>query len=390
MRRSHSLAVMAIIAASTGCEPSAVAPPPAPTTSPAPEVRAPADRVDIPIQVNARTLLVSEIAAAAHPESLLDCPITVTNHTSTDQQLTLVGTGCSCYGVTFDGQPLESGKPIPLSPEQSLRLNVQAHIIPQDDDREFEIMLQATQPDEPASQTDVACRLKVYSDVGMSPRVVSWKGRKGAPLQENRTVQLEHVYRAAAAREVTLQPQGLPAILKLDEISLAGPAEQLEAGLWMQKWNAVLKLDVPAEQELAAPVIAFDLVAESPGVPPQRGQAQAVVELTKPLSYFPKLQFGAISVGESRQRRILISANDRVPFELKLATQTLPAGLTVSVANDAQPRHWLEVTLATSAPGEIKEELKFKTSLPEEPEVVIAVEATVLPASEPESPAPGG
>lgn len=317
-------------------------------------------------EVRAPAILVSEIESVDEFQKLVDCTVEFRNLGGAAGKIALVGTGCSCYGVSLNGEAVEKRQPLSLPSGETLVFQIGASPSLNQASREFTATF-AVHPraDEPGYQHQVVCRLNIYEDLRLSPEALTIERRSPEPTTDRRTLRIEHVFRSSDGESGPPSFPRLPEFCQVVGVEARGPAEKLEDDLWRRTWEASLELETPAVESNAPLRAPFTVQAEVGAR--QRtsfGAGQIVVRSAQPIAFPSRVHFGKLAPAESRQRRILVASTDASPFTLQCDPDLLPAGVRIELPDQAALRHWVQLTVTPAEEGAFAESIALRTDHP--------------------------
>jgi hypothetical protein len=337
--------------------------------------------LEVQQDVRARSLLVSEILAAQDRAQVVDCPIRVINKSGLEGNVTLLATGCSCYGVSFNGRKLNLGETVAVPPRGEVSLKIDPNPGDSQSDREYTARVSVPLRGQP-HEVNVRCRLSIYQDLRITPNAVTFEAGRGESIRDSHKLLVEHVYRGSPDQAWELNAPDLPAYARLSRLQPRGPVEHLEDDLCRQTWEAALDVELPAGAEVPELPVPFRITAKNPaGDAVSAGAGQLIVHVRRAVIYPARIHFGKLSVGEPRQRRILVSSTDDVPFTLRVDPRQTPSFLEIQTDGESASQHWVELTATLPVPGAFAEWITLLTDRSEEPEVRIDVEGLAAPAA---------
>ncbi|MCA8996646.1 MAG: hypothetical protein KDA80_06670 [Planctomycetaceae bacterium] len=323
----------------------------------------------------AQALLISEVAASQEPHKLVKCPLAIRNPTKEDFQVTLLKTGCSCYGVLVNGTPLEKGKPFTVKPGEAYQFDISALAARAQTEKEYRASFQIESAREKPRQVSATCVVNVYQDIRLAPMVVSSSWEPGNQSKELRKLVVEHVYRSEQPTREPPKFDRLPAFVSVNQPTLLGEPEQLDTGLWRNSWEVELTLQLDEAVNNFRSPQTFD-VSFSGSNPDQQttAQGQLLVEKSQPLLYATRLHFGTFAVGQKQQRRMLVTSRNQSDFTLHVRDGDLPEGVSVSLSEEPETRQWLTFSMEFEEERDFEESVRIQTSRPDQPELEILLQ----------------
>ncbi len=331
----------------------------------------------LPERVRAQTLLLSEIQAAEKMADVIKCPIVVENSTGKAQTLKLVGTGCSCYGVTFEGRKLLKGESLEIAVNETVSLNIDAGPPLTESLQDYQTRFEFQSVTDGKVEQNVRCELQVYRDLKVFPLVLVCETDLGVTQDLTRELTIERIYRSedGATAEPTIQhlPEGV-SVLKT--VRSVGPIE-LETGIWKTVWTSLLSVqvagDLSATGKRETYEVEFDNREDSTAIEP--AQMQLVRRARAPILFPKQIQFGRIPLGEKRRRTIFLTHSEEAKFQLRLEQSQLPENVSVMIPEGAASRFRVEVEIEGLERGDWAKTLQFSTNLKKQPTLEIELKA---------------
>lgn len=331
--------------------------------------------------VRAQSLLISEIVTAADRTKIVKCPLSFQNADEGEVTVTLLGTGCSCYGVTLDGRPLAKGESFTIEPAGERHLNIAAAPPEVESEKEYRANFERRTPGGETRTIETRCRLAVYADVLVTPQLLSCRWEPGTELAGSRTVTIAHTFRGNSAQSRPPQLENLPEFAAAGPPQLVGDPEELEPGLWRETWLVTLTVSGNPPQDGSESTYPFGIrFADADGNPRAAATARFVVEQTLPLIYPNRLHFGTAIVGRTVERRLLIASRNASEFQLFADPELLPSDVSVEVDERVAARHWVTVRLTPEETGPIQRKLTLRSNRPDQPRLEMLIEAQVREA----------
>lgn len=337
-----------------------------------------AGRLEIDQSIQARALLVSEILAAEDRVQLVDCPIRIVNRSAQERTVTLVATGCSCYGVSVDGLPLQNGDTVTIAAGATRTLKINARPTDMPSEKEYSVQLSSASAEGQEEVVTSRCRLRVFQDLRLTPNVLTIDAPRGAAVDETRTVLIEHVSRGNRSAAGPPTFVDLPPGIQVQELVEASPPEELGDGLVRRSWQGTLRISLPAEREQTSnPFPLIVVMRNSQGSLQAKGEGSLILHTRTPIAFPTRVHFGNLVPGEPRQRRILVTSTNGTPFSIHSDPDRHPSFLQVELDERPAAQHWLQLTVTPPQPGTFSETLTLQTDCPEEPEISIQLEGHV-------------
>jgi hypothetical protein len=328
--------------------------------------------------VRARSLLVSEVEAAEDRTTLLDCPIRVKNRSRQPRQITLAGTGCSCYGVALDGKPVAVKESFTVAPGKELTFRMVAVPPNAQSEKEYTLTFETPGPNDEPVAIPVSCHIDVYQNINLTPGVMTCEAPPGEAVHQAWTMAIANVFRSQDGAAPKLDFGKLPDFAKLVALERMGEPERLTDGLWRQRWTAQVGVALPAEHSESIPPASFQVRAsDSSGKLLASRSGQFVVHVPRSIAYPSRVHFGKLHPGEIRQRRILVTSTDDAPFELRSDDVLRPKFVTVEIDAESKSKHWVQLAVEVDRSGSFSAPLTLRTSDPRKPLICIDLEGQV-------------
>ncbi len=400
-------------------------------------------------------LLLSEVQQADVPAELLDADFLLENRSSTPQTITLVGKSCSCYGVRLDDAPLELHVPMTLEPSSSRVLRFE--VAPPSKAAENSWVVRLASIDGQKQELKLSLKVRVYADVRLEPDAIVTSippdstqpgTRSSSALRHDLTIR--RTWRGEKSDTPVPSLKGLPTGWGYTRPVVSEEPREVDVGLWQQTWQTAVQfsatplsvvgpaLEADSEnQEVRLKVTPLE-VGDSEGPMSPQAMRHAVgvhrikasfeanngetvaahgrfVVRAQPGIVGPTVvHWGSITAGESRTRRIMLSASDDRAFTINSVSQSRTTGagrigkelpsdvetssviqadrrvwnlkstdleLMISLDDDASRTHQsLQLDVLPLHEGLIDETFVLKTNHPLTPTIEVRVRAIVMPA----------
>jgi len=326
-------------------------------------------------EVRPPAVLLSEVESAEDRIRFGRCPVSVTNPGSVDQTATLLRTGCSCYGVSLDGQRLANGAEFTVPANQTRELQIEFQPASSQSEKFYTADFGFKTPEGETSVMSVKCRYQVYADVRLTPTVITIDAipQKSAEAQEEITI--EHVFRGGPGDSQEPEFPNLPASLRILQIQKSGSPEKIEPNLWRQFWKATVQIRLPADRSEGMPPLNYHVsVSRKPNGSTVSSRGSVVVHTRQKIAFPNRVNFGKVKVGHSRSRKILLSSLEDQLFRLQCNPDDLPPELQVQFFDYSEKRHLVELILTPSQAGPFSEELILQTDMFDVTQISIRLE----------------
>ncbi|WP_145205557.1 hypothetical protein [Thalassoglobus polymorphus] len=331
----------------------------------------------LPQKVRAQTLLLSEIQAAEKMADVIKCPIVVENSTGKVQTLKLVGTGCSCYGVTFEGRKLPKGEPLEIGVNETVLLNVDAGPPLTESLQDYQARFEFQSAADGRIEQNVLCELQVYRDLKVFPLVLVCETDLGVTQGLTRELTIERIYRSedGVTAEPTIKhlPEGVSVVKTVRSV---GPIE-LETGIWKTVWTSLLSVQVAGDLSATGKRETYEVefMNHEDGTIIDSAQMQLVRRARAPILFPKQIQFGRIPLGEKRRRTIFLTHSEEAEFQLSLEESQLPENVSVMIPEETASRFRVEVEIEGLELGDWTETLQLSTNLRKQPTVEVELKA---------------
>ncbi len=339
--------------------------------------QSPSTTLALPETVRAKTLLLSEIQSTEEFTDVIQCPIQIENKTGERQSLKLVSTGCSCYGVTFEGRKLAKGESLKIEPNGSVSLNIDAQPPLTESLRDYRTRFEFQSAMDETVQQNVRCELQVYRDLKIFPRVLVCDTDPGESRKLNKELTIERIDRSDDGTTPEPVLKNLPKGVSVLEITRIEEPIELESGLWKTVWVAPISVHVDGNLSATGKreTCQVEFGESESDVPPVIAQTQIVRRVRASILFPKQIQFGRIPVGEKRNRTIFLTQIEDASFQLTLDQSQLPENVSVSFPEEPDSRFRVEIEIEGTKAGEWAETLTFSTNLRKQPTVEIDLKA---------------
>lgn len=328
-------------------------------------------------------VLISEILAAEDRLQLGKCPVEIVNSSSENHEVKLLGTGCSCYGVTFDGKRLANGETFTIPARKTRQIQIEFQPIESHSERSLTADLGVTLPDGTLQAVSVKCRFKVLADIRLTPSVITVEALPETEIFSTQTFVIEHNYRGESTTAGTPEFSRLPDSMQILSMEKSGVSEQVAAGLWRQRWVATAQVYMSADRPQMVPPLNFQVsVPNSTGRTLASGQGSLMVHTRQTIAFPNRVHFGKVAIGMSRSRRILLTSTEDSFFRLRCDPTLLPPYITVNVSEHSDERHLVELVVTPREPGPFSDVVKLQTDMYDVTEIAVRVEGVADPQAE--------
>ncbi|MBX3442749.1 MAG: hypothetical protein KF774_10095 [Planctomyces sp.] len=368
-------------------------------------------------EVESPPLLVSELADVGSLPVRIDPPLVFRNPSGEETRLTLTGKGCSCYGLTTEAGEWKPEQALSVPGEGQRQFEFLAQIPPARADHRFRAEFQAEQ-NGVAVTLQAAARLRIFDDLEVDPGVLTFDVARppesNAESASDGWMQRFEVRRTTRGRPLDVEPpefDGLPPWALAGDWTPPGEPEQAAEGLWRLRWEGMIRVRNPPEDvsdgvrrtvrltfpaDDAPPVAAAALPIGEPSPrsamtdaaahdarrltdlltsrPPREASLELRIVRRQGIVAPGSVHFGVLRPGQSRTRRLVLTAVDGLAFRLSATDPIEGVQVEMSEAG-AAPQHWVTVTLTPSegARGDIRETLLLSTDHPHHPRVSITL-----------------
>jgi len=315
-------------------------------------------------------LLASEVARNA---GRVEAKYALENLSSEPQVVRFEGVSCGCAGLRLGEKELQVGDRVTLAGggKDCLKLSMRVPLAKS----ETVISASFTIPAEPGKEESlsVQCRVRVLPDILFRPSVFSCEFRSAQPRVAEKTLKVERVFRADNAVSSPLKVTRIPPQMKVLRIERTAPASRIEADLWREFWQISVAFTATEDLQSTAAPTALSISFDSANSPSEQ-TAECPVILRRAFGIeAPKMvHFGAVPMGQTRTKRLLIRAADEREFEL-LHIGTDSTALEVSTSTSGCKKyHWLDASYHAACPKALCTQILIETSHPDCPKLTIA------------------
>lgn len=337
--------------------------------------------VEIPAQGTNQVpaVLLSELKNST--ESLIHCPIEL--HNNTDQATTaiLTGTGCSCYGITLDGEKIEKGHELTLEANTILKLEIQAQAPRSESNKEYYATF-AYSTGEQSEEKKLSCGMAAYRDIKIIPKVLTCETKPGETVELEKEITVERIFRSEDGQSPEPEFHHLPEQVTVMEIKQIEEPTKIEDNLWKSTWSAKLKVQV--DGDIPGQGITHNFATSFPATEfaeTLASQSKIIRRVRLPVRFPSELHFGKFTLGQSRKRSLFISSTDDELFHLELESKSPNDEISIDVPDKTLSQYRIDITINPQSSGDWRRELTFRTDLSEQPQIVVAVRAKVEPAA---------
>jgi len=338
--------------------------------------------VDVKTEITIPTILVSEAEQSPDSRELVACQIPVVNNGTSIGKLTFVGTGCSCYGVTYNDHELVAGETVEVPAGETVLLSIAGKPPLVQVSKVYSAKFHRTANDGTIEPIEVHCKLQVLDDVLITPNFVmgEFDVKDLQPIEKEMEIRFRQ--RGEFPAELTAEISSTSERFIVDDIEVRSPAKELEPGLWEHTWhvNATMK---PQPEDASGKVtreIHVNISDESTAL--AKRDVSLIFHRQMPIAAPETIQFGRIKPGKSRSRQVLIRSRDNSDFLIQ-SPENLPTGVNVIVPKKAAARHFVEFQLEMVSEEDLHETVLLTTDHAEQNEIMIQLEALVdMPTAE--------
>lgn len=334
-------------------------------------------RDDIPSQTRRHPpLLVSELRRAADPAAVIDSIFVLQNPGSEPAVLRFDAAGCSCYGVFWEGERLQTSQTRTIPPRSQAAVRIDVPRPDRHGEPQFSARFSRLRPggiEEPLTLTLTA---PILPDAFVTPEVLTVGYRPGEPLAPL-PLRLTRVARNRDAVETPPLPEPPPPFVSLEEwrqVALDQPA----TGLWQSVWETEVRVDLPRDDRNEHQA----LLRVQPFVETAAGPVEVRL-LVRPRVGIRAPQIVALGTWSRtdppRQRRVLLTSADQLPFRIREVRSSDDRCRAEAGSGDPSVRQWLTIEVRPDRDGEIDAELRCTTDHPESPTVVLHVQGRIRP-----------
>ena len=360
--------------------------------------------------VSAPSILRSEAEQIGAPVRV-DAPLRFENQSDEDQFIAVSRTGCSCYGMATKEFLLQPGEKLKIPRRGTRELFFVTQLVDGEGAQGFRVGFTIGGIDVatgPAANEELRaeCSMKVLPDLVVEPSLLVVDLPAEGEASAGRTFEIS-VQRVTRGRPEKMEPPQLmmkPELLKAEPFRQVGEPGEVEPGLWRVEWKGTLQLgELPADIVADGGRFPFSVEFPEQHEPPvrrnrprpedamptvldvvvdqgdRRVSGQLVLRRSAGVIAPGEIHFGVVPSGETRTRRLVLTAADQSPFVAKV--EKAPAGVAVEFdSTEPAAQQWVSLTFAADSPGEVDEQLEVSTSHPEQPLVRVRLKAKVTAA----------
>lgn len=331
--------------------------------------------LEVKPQIDLPALLLSEVRSAPDRTRLGQCPIDIKNPGTVDTEVTLLRSGCTCYGVTLNGERLENGQSLIIPARQTRTIRLEFPPAESHSEKLYTVDLAVKKPGKEPQMLSVKCRQRVISDVRVTPNTITVEAIPHQGAEMDQEISIEHVSRGNGPAPGTPDFPRLPPGMTITDVKRSGPAEKLEKSLWKQMWSARAHIELPEHHSTKPTPISYNVAfaGESPEET-VTARGNLMVHLRQTIIFPNRVNFGKMSIGKCRSRRILLSHIEDNAFRLNCNPALLPPGVKVELNDHPDRRHFVTLTMTPDHPGPFSETVKLQTDMYDILEIAIHVE----------------
>lgn len=334
-------------------------------------------RIEAHSDVDLPAFLISEIQNAPDRSRLGQCPVELINRGSVDREITLLRSGCSCYGVTLEGERLKNSQTFFIPAKKSRTVQIEFQPAESHSDKFYTAELSATNNQGEPQLIPMKCRQRVFADLRLLPATltVDVDAIPEKTTEATRSLSIEHIYRAETPDDRQPEFTQLPEGMTVGDLQRVGPPEKIEKHLWKQTWTTQVQLSLsgnvtkkPAPQGF---VVAFR--GEGKGEH-ATARGNLMIHLRQSVVFPNRVNFGKFRAGTTRSRRILLTHVDENPFRIRFDQSQLPAGVQIDLSEYSDHHHFVTLSMTPQQAGPFNEVVKLQTDLYDIHEIAIRVE----------------
>lgn len=337
--------------------------------------------------VRAPAVLLSELNEVNTRTSVVNCPIEITNDSNSSETVTVLGTGCACYGLVHDGKSIGKGENLVIPAKSAISLKIDAQVPTSESSEDYRITFEVPSGSSTA-QKEVHCQLQVYRDIRLFPNALICDTAPGETITVQKDLTVERIFRSETGESPEPTVENLPEGILLKDVITVGEPIELEPDLWKSAWNLSFQCEVSGSLTASGVTDTYavsfpvepDTIGEKKGIPSLSSTAKVIRRVRVPIQFPERVHFGKIPCGQLRQRVIFLSSIDRDPFELTLHPEQLPAGLQVVLDQERSHQQRVKVSLESSNPGNWSGVLQLRTNRPDQPLIEIELSANFFEA----------
>ncbi len=315
------------------------------------------------------TMLVSEVVACF---GKVRANFEVVNSSNSPREFVFEGAKCGCSSVLVDGRVVARGDRVRLEGGQSAKVEMQTNVPHQAGQRDYYATLSTS--DRGVVRTiDLKSSMKVLDDVRVTPEVFSVAFPPSASQAVERTLVVEHAFRAGGVSEGPVPVlAGSPPYLKVVRVARQGLPAESESGLWRQSWRVTVSV-LPTD-DLTSTASPNRVIVSFPGeggAAPSEAFLPVLVSRVGGVEAPKSIHFGEAPLGQSRVKSIMLRSGDEKPFEIVGATSASSAFSASIKSEGARVAHRVELAFLASRVGTEESELHIITNCPDAREIKI-------------------
>lgn len=319
------------------------------------------------------TVLVEEVRQRARKPPT--ARFTLENPTAATQEVVFAGTSCYCVRASHAGEVLTAGRKITLPPAGHETILLAADVAARRELQHFRAEFLAKASGAEDRRLDMSFSVPVLTELTFRPEAIIQQFTAAESSAVERELFIDHIVRGAKPVAEELVLEKLPARVEILAIQQQGQAKPLEADLWQHTWLTRLRIRPDLSLQGAAEPAALAVRIVAAGNTLASGRVPLVLRRSSGLDAPRHVHFGVTRPGERRQRKVLLSAADRLPFEVRSARANNPEVTAAFHALDAQ-RCWLELSYHALQAGKLHAEVVIETTHPACPRLTIEVFGT--------------
>ncbi len=305
-------------------------------------------------------ILISQLVMAEDRSELIDSDFEIQNHRSAPARIRFEGTGCTCYGVQFQGRRLERGEEFEIPAGGSAVVSIEARV-PMEAGRHRYRAEFLWLDGEQEWQLPISLTVPLLEDVTVTPAV------HVVELEDKNALEALPVRVKRATRDKTLvnrapRVSGLPDCFQEASWQMAALPQEIEPGIWQTEWETTFLPTQAVSFGLAGKIQArvrfsFD--------DPEQASPHAYLRLgirqAHGLRAPEKVYFGSLSMGETKSRRILLSSIDEEGFVITKILSRHDQLTFESPSDVPRPHQWVKLILTGRSPGRFHGMVQIET-----------------------------
>ena len=324
----------------------------------------------------AKTMLISELNATE--DHLVQCPFQIENRSPESQVIKLIGTGCSCYGVTHRGQKIERGESITIGAKSAIELHIDAQAPLSESLKSYRATFEFPTKGEPEVRK-LFCELQAFQDIKVIPKVLICDTELGQSIVTEKEISVERIFRSKDGKCSEPKFKNLPTGVEVQSLEQINNSVELEPEIWKAIWLA--KVQIPVAGDLSATGITTTYAVAFPETDSEEvlsSTGKIIQRVQVPVHYPKEIHFGRFPMGDSRSRSLFLSSVDGGKFRLEAVQERLPGNLDVSIPAELASKYKIKLTIRGTEPGEWRHRLLLTTDLENQPEIEIDLNAIIL------------